>query len=71
MNSIPSQIMVMAKHSNDSTQLAEERDGYVPEDDEYDECSSSGDNNCWLDDKHVDENLTTSECGSLLVIVCK
>lgn len=65
LNSVLSEIIVTTKHSDDSARLAEERDGYVPEDSDSDECLDDDDE--WTDDGDVNMDPSSPDCGACVL----
>ena len=68
LHGVPLEISLTAKHCDDTARLAEEMDGYVPEDDECDDCfppfADCNDDACHSDNEEFNDNLSSRDCSA-------
>ena len=66
-DAVPSEIVDTAKHCDDLARLAEERDRYVPKNDDCDDGSDGVDDNLLSDDEDITQNDSSHDCGVCFV----
>lgn len=66
-DAVPSEIVDTAKHCDDLARLAEERDRYVPKNDDCDDGSDGVDDDLLSDDEDITQNDSSHDCGVCFV----